>query len=91
MNKIKSNFFANMSHELRTPLVGILGFTEILNESIEDQDLKEYAGMINQAGQRLLETLNLILNLSKIESEHIQLEFSNVDVIKTIKGTIRDD
>ena len=88
MNRIKSNFFANMSHELRTPLVGILGFTEILEESIKDPELKEYVEMINESGQRLLGTLNLILNLSKIESENIEVELSKIDIIKYIKDTI---
>jgi len=88
MNKIKSNFLANMSHELRTPLVGILGFTEILTGAIDDPDLKEYTVMINEAGQRLLETLNLILNLSKIESELIEVELMNINVMKTIQRAV---
>lgn len=46
MNKIKSYFFANMSHELRTPFVGIMGFAEVLSESVPDQEHKNMAEAI---------------------------------------------
>ncbi len=80
MNRIKSNFLATMSHELRTPLNGILGFAEILSNSIEEENLKEMTEIINKSGQRLLETLNSILNLSALESNQLEIKKSNVDV-----------
>jgi len=86
MNRIKSNFLATMSHELRTPLNGILGFAEILSNSIEDDNLKEMTEIINKSGQRLLETLNSILNLSALESNQLDLRKSVVD----IKGILLD-
>lgn len=89
LNKLKSNFLANMSHELRTPLVGILGFTEILEEEIKDPEHKQIATLINENGIRLLDTLNLILNLSKAESEVLELEFSEFDVIQEVKRSAK--
>jgi len=67
-DRLKSSFLANMSHELRTPLSGILGFSNILKEQLKDEDNIEMADMINKSGNRLLNTLNLILDLSQIEA-----------------------
>ena len=85
MNKIKSNFFANMSHELRTPMVGILGFSEMLMGEFKDN--LEYYNMvksINASGQRLLETLNLILNLSKLEAAKVEPILKVVNIIPSM-------
>ncbi|HED06802.1 MAG TPA: PAS domain S-box protein, partial [Ignavibacteria bacterium] len=88
-NKLKSNFLANMSHELRTPMVGIIGFIEILEEEIKKPKLKEYASFVHEASSRLMETLNLILNLTKIEAEKINIELSKIDVIQNMKRAIK--
>lgn len=85
MSELKSNFLANMSHELRTPMVGILGFTEILEENIEDEEMREYASLLHDSGSRLLQTLNLILNLSKIDANKLVIEKTSVDIISVIK------
>ena len=85
MNKIKSNFFANMSHELRTPMVGILGFSEMLMGEFKDN--LEYFNMvksINASGQRLLETLNLILNLSKLEAAKVEPNLKVLNIIPSM-------
>jgi PAS domain S-box-containing protein len=74
MNKVKSNFLANMSHELRTPMTGILGFSDILSKSLTDPEQKEMADVIFKGGQRLTNTLNMILDLSKIEAEKINVD-----------------
>lgn len=86
MNRIKSNFLANMSHELRTPMIGILGYSDLLKtELIENKDLHDLASVINKAGNRLMETLNHILDLSRIESGNVELNFSMVDIAELIK------
>lgn len=86
MNRVKSFFFANMSHELRTPLVGILGFSEILKGELSNQpDLARIADLIYSSGQRLHETLNLILNVSKLEAGKLEVRIANVDIIPLIK------
>ncbi|MCH8942991.1 MAG: PAS domain S-box protein [Bacteroidetes bacterium] len=87
LHKLKSNFLSNMSHELRTPMVGILGFIEILENEIEKPELQKYATFIHEAGNRLMESLNLILNLTKIETKKMSIELSKIDVIKNIKKT----
>ncbi len=84
LNKVKSNFLATMSHELRTPLNGILGFAEILSDTIHDKDQKEMADIINQSGKRLLETLNSILNLSAMESNQLQFREKETDARQVI-------
>jgi PAS domain S-box-containing protein len=78
INRIKSNFFSNMSHELRTPLSGILGFTELLKEEINEPEHKRMLDSIYLSGQRLLETLNKILQISKLESEKPNLKIHKV-------------
>jgi CheY-like chemotaxis protein len=83
MNEIKSNFLANMSHELRTPLHGILGFAQILSEEINDDELQKMANVIYKSGNRLLDTLNLLLNFSKAETSKIETVFSDV-IIKNL-------
>lgn len=86
MNRIKSSFFANMSHELRTPMVGILGFSEVLmNELKDNPNYFKMISSINTSGQRLLETLNLILNLSKLEASKVEVELKTQNIIPILK------
>ncbi len=89
MNKLKSNFLANMSHELRTPLVGILGFAEMLNEELSSSNLKEMSESILSSGKRLMETLNYILDLSKVESNKIELSYKKIRIADIIKETVK--
>jgi signal transduction histidine kinase len=80
MSKLKSNFLANMSHELRTPLIAILGYTEILNSEIEHYEWNDMISTIMQSGKRLLETLNLILDLSKVEADKVQINYNELNI-----------
>lgn len=88
MSKLKSNFLANMSHELRTPLIAILGYTEILSDEVDDKDWLDMVETIMQSGKRLLETLNLILDLSKIEADKIQINKVELNFADEINQTI---
>ena len=76
-NQAKSRFLATMSHELRTPLNAILGFSEIMRSEIlgthENPVYKEYANDIHQSGQHLLNLINEILDISRIESGRYEL------------------
>ena len=86
MNRVKSSFFANMSHELRTPMVGILGFSEFLmNELKDNPSYFTMANSINVSGHRLLETLNLILNLSKLEASKVEVNIETQNIILLLK------
>ncbi len=88
MNRVKSSFLANMSHEVRTPLVAILGFSEVLKEVVKEEELKNYADMIHKGGERLLETLNLILDLSVIEAQKIKIELFPLDIIGEVNEIV---
>ncbi len=79
----KSRFLANMSHELRTPLNAVIGITEMLAEDAEDAGQKSFIeplGRISRAGKHLLELINEVLDLSKIEAGKLELHDEDVDV-----------
>jgi len=84
INKAKSEFLANMSHEIRTPMTAILGFAEVLRESNAHPDQIEAINTILRNGTYLLEIINDILDLSKIESGKIEVEQLPVDPIQII-------
>ncbi len=80
-NRLKSSFLANMSHEIRTPMNGILGFTELLknpNLSIEDQ--QSFIDLIQISGARMLNTINNIIDISRIESGMVKIDISETNV-----------
>jgi signal transduction histidine kinase len=72
----KSAFLATMSHELRTPLNGILGFAELLRQELNDPAQQEYASIIQQSGDHLLNLVNEILDLAKIESGEMVFKYA---------------
>ncbi len=88
-SRLKSNFLANMSHELRTPLVGILGYSELLKNELQNKELKEWSDTINESGHRLLDTLNQILDLTKIETDKFEVNIENVDVVNAAEDVIK--
>lgn len=88
MSRLKSHFLANMSHELRTPLIGILGFSEIMIEEAIKPEIKHMAQTINKSGSRLLETLNLILDLSRVEAGKLEIKKEQVNVSQLISGSV---
>lgn len=73
ISQFKNRFFANMSHEIRTPLSAILGFTSLMSETDTDKVQKEYLELIESSGKNLLNLINDILELSKMEQGELQI------------------
>ena len=73
-NEAKSLFLANMSHEIRTPLNGIVGFTELLKSTDVNEEQSEFLSIIDKSSENLLSIINNILDLSKIESNKVEIE-----------------
>lgn len=82
-NYLKNAFLANMSHEIRMPLNGIIGFSSLLETELsllENKELYEYATGIQQSGDRLLNLLNNIIDISRIEANEIEVDMHSCDV-----------
>ncbi len=86
-NRLKSDFLANMSHELRTPLNSIIGFSEVLHgiESLNDKQ-RRYAANIRKSGHVLLEMINDILDLAKVEAGKMELHPVEFDLVRLINA-----
>lgn len=83
-DRMKSAFLANMSHEIRTPMNGILGFTDLLrSQSYSPDEQKKFIDIIKKSGDRMLATINNIIEISKIESgvEKLQITETNIEKI----------
>ena len=85
MNRLKSDFLATMSHELRTPLNSILGFSDVLGsiDSLDDKQ-KRYVQNIQKSGKTLLEMINDILDLAKIESGKMEIRLTDFRIDSVI-------
>src|SRR6201747_2087295 len=92
-NQTKSKFLANMSHELRTPLNAIIGFSEIMESgmfgTLGSEKYQEYCHDILTSGHYLLEVINDILDMSKIEAGRMKLDMEPLDVSKTLAESLR--
>ena len=86
--KAKSLFLANMSHEIRTPLNGILGFLELLKTTPVDEEQREYISTIEQSAKNLLQIVNNILDVSKIESQKISLELIDFKALDEFENAV---
>ncbi len=91
-NRLKSEFLANMSHELRTPLHAIIGFAELIHNGkvgpISDTH-KEYLGDILKSSNHLLQLINDVLDLAKVESGKVEFRPETADLVKVV-GEVRD-
>lgn len=88
MDRLKSAFLANMSHEIRTPLNAIVGFSDLLVDSDDVEERKEYVKLVKANNELLLQLISDILDLSKIEAGSFEITNHNVDVNKLCKGIV---
>ena len=85
-DRLKSAFLANMSHEIRTPMNGILGFTELLKEpKLSGEVQQEYIDIIEKSGARMLNIINDIINISKVEAGEVEISLSETNVNEQIE------
>ena len=92
-NKLKSEFIANVSHELRTPLGLIINFAELLKEALEDppedtERLVRYSVNILKSGRSLLEIINDLLDLAKIEAGRVELHITEFSMVETCRALL---
>ena len=92
-NKAKSAFLANMSHELRTPLNAVIGFTDLMRQRtfgpLGNERYEEYATLIYDSGQLLLDLISDMLDMAKIEAGRLELNLERVDVSGTAEDCVR--
>ena len=88
-NDAKSQFLANMSHEMRTPLNGIIGVNQLMLETPLDAEQQELAELVNTSADSLLSLINDILDLTRVESGKLELEYFDFDIGTTAGSLLR--
>ncbi|MFB6317025.1 sensor histidine kinase [Saccharicrinis sp. FJH54] len=86
-DRLKSAFLANMSHEIRTPLNAILGFSHLLkDEEADEEEVKQFLGLINNSGNNLLRIINDIIDISKIEAGQLSVTKSRFNINEVLRN-----
>lgn len=88
-NRLKSAFLANMSHEIRTPLNAIVGFSEMVCQTEEEEEKQEFVKIISSNNILLLQLIDDILDLSKIEAGTMEFTFAQTDINELMEGICR--
>ena len=84
-NVLKNNFLANMSHEIRTPMNSVVGFSDLLkNDDLSNEDRKRYLNIIDSNSEQLLNLIDDIIDIAKIESNELKLSFQNCEIAKIL-------
>lgn len=88
-NHAKTSFLANMSHEIRTPMTAILGFADLLADGhLDGKERREAVDTIRRSGRHLVELISDILDLSKIEADHLVMEKTNCNIVSLVNDLI---
>ncbi|GEM_PF-2249972 len=87
-NRAKSEFLASMSHEIRTPMSGVLGMLELVLMKSREQDIRPYLLMGQESGRRLLDIINDILNVSRIEAGRVELEAREFSLREMVRNVL---
>lgn len=91
-SKVKSEFISNMSHELRTPLNTVMGFSKMLSEhdrrKLKDQDIAEFGELIHDAASHLLNVINDILDISKLQSGRFALDHREINLEEILNASL---
>jgi signal transduction histidine kinase len=85
---LKTAFLANMSHELRMPLASIIGFAQLIRDGLEDDEFHEFAESIIQGGNRLLETITSVLDLTRLDADAIQAQSRLVETSAVVREAV---
>lgn len=88
MARLKTAFLTNMTHEIRTPLSGIIGFAQVLHEELDDER-REFASHIQSAGKRLMDTINSVLDLSRLQADKASLEMRPLNASLIVEDTLK--
>jgi signal transduction histidine kinase/ActR/RegA family two-component response regulator len=88
-SRVKSEFLANMSHEIRTPMTAILGFTDLVLEEVDEPKSKDKLKVIHRNGRYLLDIINDILDLSKIEANRLTIENMHIDPLSVVDDVVQ--
>ncbi|MFH0882562.1 MAG: PAS domain-containing protein [bacterium] len=87
-NEAKSQFLANMSHEIRTPMTAILGFSRIVRDRVQDETTREFMENMVSSSEHLLDLINDVLDLSRIEAGRLTLSPEPIDLVKLVEDIV---